>query len=76
MRLISELAQHHLWPCHTALLQIESANVIFPSDFKPSGRTEFNLLLLCHGQLGLNGREVFNCSAESLMRQLAQSSAA
>lgn len=72
----SGLAGRHLWPRRDAPLQIESANVIFPSDFKPNGRTEFNLLLSCQGQLGLSGRRVFNCSPESLMRRPAESSAA
>ena len=76
VRLMSGLAEHHLWPRRTALLRTESANAILPSDFKPNGRTEFNLLLLRRSQLGLNGRRVFNCSAESLMRQPAERSAA
>lgn len=68
----SGLTKHHLWPRRIARRRIESANVIFPSDFKPNGRTESNSLLLCHGQWGLNGRRVFNCSAESLMRRPAE----
>lgn len=45
LREASGLAGRHLWPRCDAPLQIESANVIFPSDFKPDGRAEFNLLL-------------------------------
>lgn len=60
VRLMSGLTKHHLWPQRIALrLQTESANAILPSDFKPSGQTEFNLLLLCRGQLGPNGKKSF-----------------
>lgn len=66
----SGLARHHLWPRRHARLQIQSANVIFPSDFRPNGWTESDLVLSCSGQLGLNGGRVFNRLAEPLMRRL------
>lgn len=73
---MSGFTKQHLWPRRTALLRSKSANAILPSDFKPNGQTEFNLLLLRRGQLGVNDRRVFNCSAESLMRQPAEGRAA
>lgn len=69
---MSGLTKHHLWPQRIALrLQTESANAILPSDFKPSGQTEFNLLLLCRGT---ERQKEF--SAESLMRRPAEGRAA
>lgn len=63
--------KYHLQPLCTALLQTEWANAILPSDLKPTGQTKSNLLFCC-GWLGLNGGRVFNCSAESLMRQAVE----